>query len=386
MDSPRGRIYLLKAVQEGRLSLTDPVVRHIDLCLGCRACEAACPSGVQYGVLLEHGRDYIERHYKRNLVQRWLRRVFIEAVLPYPSRMRLALLPVRLLQKLGLDQFFARLPLFRSLAFLPDLSRTASPPLPEITPAQGNRNARVGMISGCVMSVLFGKTNEATVRLLSRAGCEVVTPAEQVCCGALFLHGGSMEKGKECARRTIEAFEKHALDTIVINAAGCGSTLKEYGKLLAEDPQYAERAALFSSKVKDLSETLREKKFQISNATCKDRVTYHDACHLAHAQGIKSEPRSLVRAVKGIEFIELNEADLCCGSAGSYNLTEPEMANQLQQRKIDNLKKTGADIVVTTNPGCILQIQAGLRKARSPMKVMHLADFLDQNGRDLDSR
>ena len=384
MDSPRGRIYLLKAVQEGRLPLSEPVVEHIDLCLGCRACESACPSGVQYGVLLEHGRDFIERKHRRSLFQTWLRRVFIEGVLAHPARMKLALLPVRVLQALRLDRLLTRFEPFRPLEFLPRLSRTTSKPLAETTPAEGERRSRVGMISGCVTSVLFGRTNEATIRLLARAGCEVVVPRGQVCCGALYAHGGSLEKARQCARQNIDQFEKLDLDAVIINAAGCGSTLKEYGKLLHDDPKYAGRGAVFSAKVKDLSEFLVASGFQsaIGNRQSAIRVTYHDACHLAHPQGIKVAPRALLRAMPGVELIELPESDVCCGSAGSYNLTEPEMADRLQRRKIENIRAIGARIVVTTNPGCILQIQSGLTKAGQSIEVVHLADFLEKQTRE----
>lgn len=376
MDSPRGRIYLLKSLQSGRLPLADSVVKHIDLCLGCRACEVACPSGVHYGELLEHGRDFIERNHKRGFFQSYLRRMFIEGIFPYPTRLEFLLMPVRILQAFQIDRLLARIPWFRSLSFLPNLSRIASRPLPTTTLPQGTKRLRVGMISGCVMSVLFTKTNEATIRLLARAGCEVVVPRNQACCGALFVHGGSIEKAKKFARRNIDVFEKLDLDFIIINAAGCGSTLKEYGKLLRDDPNYAERAAAFAVKVKDLSEFLAASDFE-STSSRDGRVTFHDACHLAHAQGIKGPPRQLVRSVEGTNYVELCEADMCCGSAGSYNLTEPAMADRLQKRKVENLQKTGARIVVTTNPGCMLQIEAGLRKAGSDMKVMHLADYLD---------
>lgn len=384
MDSPRGRIYLLKALQEGRLPLTASVVRHIDLCLGCRACETACPSGVQYGQILEHGRDHIERHHKRSTWQTILRRVFIERVLANPALMKAALVPARLLQALRLDAALSKFRLFQSLALLPRLDESASaPPLPEYIRAEGRMRLRVGLVKGCVASVMFSRTNESTARLLARAGCEVVTPEEQGCCGALFAHGGSLEKARQLARQNIEAFDDAGVDIVITNAAGCGSTLKDYGKLLKDDPQYALRAKSFSENVLDLSEFLHA--FGPHPAAPADftaekraRVTYHDACHLCHAQGCRVPPRELLRSVPGIECVELPESDLCCGSAGSYNLTEPAMAARLQKRKIENLRRTGADIVVTSNPGCILQIQSGLRQAGVPMRVMHLADFLEE--------
>jgi glycolate dehydrogenase iron-sulfur subunit len=226
------------------------------------------------------------------------------------------------------------------------------------------------------MSVMFGKTNASSVQLLNRCGYDVVTPGLQGCCGALYAHSGNLRRARECARANIEVFKKLDLDAIIINAAGCGSTLKEYGHLLHDDPQWAERGRQFSAKVRDLTEWLANAEYEVRSAEC-DKVTYHDACHLAHPQRITKQPRELIRAVAGSNSVELPESDVCCGSAGSYNLTEPEMAERLRKRKIENILRTGAKIVVTTNPGCILQIQAGLRKAgAAEIKVMHIADYL----------
>jgi glycolate oxidase iron-sulfur subunit len=386
-DSPRGRIYLMRAIQDGRLPLGDGPVRHVDLCLGCRACEAACPSGVQYGQLLEATREHIEQHHQRSFSQTLLRRWAIEKIFPFPERMELALRPAQWLKRLGLTRF---LPKFArdALALVPDsipraelsahsLAATSS------VPPRG----RVGLISGCVMSVLFADTNAATVRLLNRAGYDVVIPPEQSCCGALFAHGGNLEQARACARRNIGVFEPLALDAIIINAAGCGSTLKEYGHLLDGDPAWRERARQFSGRVKDLTEWLTQACFRpqakeagqaAAASTSAPRVTYHDACHLAHPQRITRPPRDLVRALAGERFVELAEADVCCGSAGSYNLTEPAMAERLQARKVENILKSGADLVVTTNPGCLLQIRAGLQKAGAPqVRALHIADYLD---------
>jgi glycolate oxidase iron-sulfur subunit len=398
-DSPRGRIYLMRAVQDGRLPLGDTAVKHLDLCLGCRACEAVCPSGVQYGELLEHTRDHIESRYRRSLFQRLLRRVAIEQVFPFPGRLKAALLPVRLIRLLRAERLLPKLAR-EALSLVPQ--NGSSVKLPMITPTSvAPRRGRVGFVSGCVMSVLFGRTNAASVRLLTRTGYEVITPPAQGCCGALHAHSGRLKNARACARRNIEAFERHNLAAIITNAAGCGSTLKEYGQLLRDDPQWAERARQFSSKVKDLTEWLAQVGFKAPAAPAAPaarepgakreadriplqglRVTYHDACHLAHAQRITRMPRDLLRAVAGADFVELPESDLCCGSAGSYNLTEPEMAERLQRRKIENILKTGAQVVVTSNPGCQLQIQAGLRKHGAPgVEVLHLADYLDRTSR-----
>jgi glycolate oxidase iron-sulfur subunit len=374
-DSPRGRIYLMRAVQDGRLPVGGAAVRHIDLCLGCRACEAVCPSGVEYGELLEHTRDHIEKRHRRSLFERFLRRVAIEKVFPFPSRMRLALLPARLFRRLRAEKLLPRFAR-EALSLLPEKAWEVK--LPEVSPAIGDSpRGRVGFVSGCVMSVLFGETNENSVRLLNDAGFDVVTPPAQGCCGALYAHGGNLPAARDCARRNIETFERYKLDAIIINAAGCGSTLKEYGHLLRDDPDWAVRAGQFSAKVSDLAQWLvariSEFRFRTSDF---GRITYHDACHLAHAQRITKEPRDLVKAVAGDRFVELPESDVCCGSAGSYNLTEPEMAERLQRRKTGNILKTGANVVITTNPGCVLQIRAGLKKAGSNVEALHIADFL----------
>ncbi len=408
-DSPRGRIYLMRALQDGRAPLSDDTVRHIDLCLGCRACEVACPSGVQYGELLESTREHIEQHYQRSTWQTFLRRVAIAKIFPFPRRMKFALLPVKIIRALRAE---ALLPKFarEALALIPAEAREGvwpeySPGAPVSDPARIDQRAgsetgaprRVGFIRGCVMNVLFGETNEASVQLLNDAGCDVVTPPTQGCCGALHAHGGNLEEARACARRNIAAFERHDLDAIIINAAGCGSTLKEYGHLLRDDPEWAARGQAFSAKVKDLSEFLVSRfVFRVgageesvapsaTNPKPKTRnseptVTYHDACHLCHAQRITKPPRDLIKAVAGKNFVELPESEICCGSAGSYNLTEPEMAERLQRRKTENILRTGAQVVVTTNPGCQLQIRAGLKKAGAEqVEVLHLADFLKRS-------
>jgi glycolate oxidase iron-sulfur subunit len=384
-DSPRGRIYIMRALQDGRLPVADTSVRHIDLCLGCRACEAVCPSGVQYGELLEGTRNHIEKRYARSAYQNVLRRFVIEKIFPVPWRMKLALAPARLLKALRLDRLLPK-SLREGMALIPNqLLRVA---LPEFSGALTPKpRGRVGFVSGCVMSVMFGETNRASVELLNRAGYDVVTPRGQGCCGALFAHGGNLARARDCARRNIEAFERANVDAIIINAAGCGSTLKEYGHLLHGDSPWTKRGESFSGKVKDITEWLapfvlpasagRETSEQAkARTTNAELVTYHDACHLAHAQRITKQPRELIKAVAGKQFVELPESDVCCGSAGSYNLTEPEMAARLQTRKIQNILKTGTKTVVTSNPGCILQIETGLRRAGANIRVVHIADFL----------
>lgn len=380
-ESPRGRIYIMRALQGGSLPLDHSSVQHIDLCLGCRACEAACPSGVQYGALLEQTRDFIEENYQRSPYQSLLRRLVIERIFPVPWRMKLALAPALLLKGLGLDRLLPAA--FREpLSLIPP--RIIGDNTPELSlassvtgkPAKG----RVGFIRGCVMSVMFGGTNSSSVKLLNAAGYDVVTPSGQSCCGALFAHSGRMELAREHAAQNVSVFGKYKLDAIVINAAGCGSTLKEYAHLLEDSGRLAEPARAFSNKVRDLTEFLvennfTERKFRRSSG----RVTYHDACHLAHPQRITKQPRDLVRAVARENYVELPESDVCCGSAGTYNLTEPQMAERLQERKVANILKTGATTIVTSNPGCIMQIRAGLEKAEpGRYRVVHIADYLNE--------
>lgn len=368
-ESPRGRIYIMRALQAGRLPLDAASVRHIDLCLGCRACEVACPSGVQYGGLLEQTRDFIEREHSRSAYGTFLRRFLIERVFPVPWRMKFAIAPARVARVIGLDKFLPAV-LREPLRLLPE--KVDATPLLEFSPSKRQPAiGRVGFVRGCVMSVMFGLTNAASVRLLNEAGFDVVVPRKQECCGALFAHSGRLSMARDYARRNIHVFSQHQLDAIVTNAAGCGSTLKEYGHLL-EGEETAER---FAGMVKDLTEFLVSNGFTAKQfSTVQERVTYHDACHLAHPQRITNAPRELVKAVARANYVELPEADVCCGSAGTYNLTEPEMAEALQRRKVQNIIRTGARVVVTSNPGCIMQIRAGLEE--SGIRVVHIADYL----------
>jgi glycolate oxidase iron-sulfur subunit len=372
MDSPRGRIYLMKALEDGSVEMTADIARHLDLCLGCRACETACPSGVRYGDLIEAARWFVEERHSRPRFDRW-RRGLITHIFPHPRRLRLTLRPLLLFERLGILE-----PLRRAsslVSMLPQLERPV--PLPEVVAAQGTERHRVGFLAGCVAQVLFSKINHATVRVLTQNGCTVVTPVAQACCGALYLHAGKREEALECARRNLEAFSGD-LDAIIVNAAGCGAVMKEYGDLLADDPTYAERARAFSDKVRDVTEFLVALPLVPPSGAIRARVTYHDACHLAHAQGVREAPRQLLRQISGLELVELADADTCCGSAGSYNLTEPVMARRLAERKVANIRATGATCVAVANPGCILQIQAGLQRAGLSTRVAHPIELLDQ--------
>jgi len=404
-DSPRGRIYLMRSIQQGRLSLDASVspAEHIDRCLGCRACETACPSGVQYGALLEHTRDHMEHAMRRSWFQRLLRRVMIEKVFPFPNRFRLALIPAVWAKRMDIGHLLPRF-MREALKLAPESLELRN--LPEFSPAETTPSkGRIGLVSGCVMPVLFGGTHQSTIRLLNRLGYDVVIPRDQVCCGALYAHSGQLEMARGVARVNLSAFEQAECDTVLINAAGCGSTLKEYHHLLAADPQHHDAAEQFVGKVRDLSEWMDEVGWEaLGRVLEKGRrlvsgektaapaslfrlpTTFHDACHLAHAQGITRQPRDLVKAVAGENYVELPESEICCGSAGSYNLTEPEMAGRLQRRKVSHILKTQAHIVVTTNPGCILQIESGLKEhGYDEVRVMHLADYLEAALREIEN-
>ena len=380
MDSPRGRIYLMKALEDGSLPMTPDVVRHLDLCLGCRACETACPSGVRYGDLIESARSFVEAQHQRPLLDR-LRRRLITLLFPHPQVLRTLLLPLRFLELLGFMRMARRVSALA--AMLPQLGSWE--PMPEIVAARGAEAHRVGFVAGCVAQVLFAETNRATVRVLTRNGCTVKTPARQVCCGALYLHAGARREALDCARHNIDTFPAD-LEAIIVNAAGCGAMLKQYGELLADDAVYAARAHAFSAKVRDVTEFLAGLSLVPPTRTVRTRVTYHDACHLAHGQGVRDAPRKLLQQIPGLELVELTDSDTCCGSAGSYNLTEPEMARRLGERKAANIRATGATCVAVANPGCVMQIQAALRRGGDETIVRHPVELLDAAYGEDDSR
>ena len=382
MDSPRGRIYLMKMVADGAATINETWVSHFDACLGCMACVTACPSGVEYGKLIEATRAQIERRYTRPAPEKRFRRLLF-SIFPRPDRLRALLLPLRLYQKAGLQSLVRRagipklLPArFRAMeALLPQVP--AQETLPELIPAQGERRRRVGLLLGCVQRVLFPQVNAATARVLAAEGCEVVAPKAQPCCGALLVHAGEEEQAVQLARQTIDAFEKAQVDAVVINAAGCGSNVKEYGHLLRDDPEYAERAKAFAAKCRDVSEFLAELEPRAARHALPLRVAYHDACHLQHAQGIRSQPRTVLGRIPQLELLEIPEAAICCGSAGIYNLVQPEAATELGDRKASHIAALEADIVVSANPGCLLQLQSALARAGRKLPVRHFVELLD---------
>jgi glycolate oxidase iron-sulfur subunit len=387
MDSPRGRIFLVKSLAEGRIQLTDSAVAHLDLCLGCRACETVCPSGVPYGQLIEAARAEIERQRPGGLPRRLFRWTNFSLLLAHPRMLRLAAAGLRFYQVSGLRALLRASGLLRLLPaalrhwepLLPDLPSAAQrAPLPEVTPPFGARRARVGLLTGCIQSVAFGPHNRATARVLAKNGAEVVAPRAQACCGALHAHAGEHATALDLARRTIEAFERADVDTVIVNTSGCGAHMKSYGLLLAADPAWRERAARFAARVRDVSEFLAEQPLRGPLSPVPRTVTYHDPCHVVHGQKIRTQPRALLAQVPGLRLVDLPESDWCCGSAGTYNLTQPEMATRLQERKIAHVQATGADAVVTANPGCIIQIAQGLAAKGSPVQVLHIVEILDQ--------
>ncbi len=382
MDSPRGRIYLMKMVADGTANINETWVNHFDACLGCMACVTACPSGVEYGKLIEATRAQIERRYTRPASEKRFRRLLF-SIFPRPDRLRALLLPLRLYQKVGLQSLVRRAGIpklfparFRAMeALLPQVP--AQETLPELIPAQGERRRRVGLLLGCVQRVLFPQVNAATARVLAAEGCEVVAPKAQPCCGALLVHAGEEEQAVQLARQTIDAFEKARVDVVIINAAGCGSNVKEYGHLLRDDPEYAERAKAFAAKCRDVSEFLAELEPRATRHALPLRVAYHDACHLQHAQGVRLQPRTVLGRIPQLELLEIPEAAICCGSAGIYNLVQPEAATELGDRKASHIAALEADIVVSANPGCLLQLQSALARAGRKLPVRHFIELLD---------
>jgi glycolate oxidase iron-sulfur subunit len=383
-DSPRGRIYLMETGLAGE-PMTDSMVQHFDRCLGCMACVTACPSGVRYDRLIEDTRAQVERRHPRTRAERLLRGAIFR-LFPYPRRLRLLRGPLRAYQASGvrrlLGPLLARTPTLATLESLaPRLRRPER--LPERVPAVGPRRAVVGMLTGCVQRAFFPDVNAATARVLAAEGCDVVLPRAQGCCGALSVHTGREAEAQRFARSLIDAFEDAGVDYLVVNAAGCGSSLKEYGDLLRDDPSYAERAAALAAKVRDVSEVLVELGPVAPRHPLPLSVAYHDACHLAHAQGVRAQPRQLLADIPGLSLREIASAEICCGSAGVWNVLNPEPARELGDRKARDVLATGADLLVTANPGCLMQVAAAVHRAGGVIGLAHTVQVLDASIRGL---
>ena len=384
MDSPRGRVYQMVQVSEGA-PLTPSYIRHIDLCLACRGCESACPSGVPYGRMVEDARAQIETVRPRGWLTRRFRAFVFGRLLPSRALLTFFGTLLYLYQASGLKALVRALGFLKLLGRLGDLEQlapSAEPPfffsqIGRTFPPQGAARYRVAFLAGCIANISFARLNEATVRVLQRNGCEVVVPEGQGCCGALHLHAGLVEEARRLARRNIDAVLAGEYDAIITNAAGCGSTLKEYDHLLAEDREYAARAAEFSSKMRDITEFLASIELNPRMGAINETVTYQDSCHLAHGQKVRGAPRKLLAAVPGMTLVEMPASDVCCGSAGIYNVVESEMAAQILQRKMESVNATGASIIATANPGCMLQLASGARLHGKGQRVMHVVEILD---------
>jgi glycolate oxidase iron-sulfur subunit len=396
MDSPRGRIYMMQSAAQGNAPLDQTFRRHMDNCLGCMACMTACPSGVQYDKLIEDTRAQVERNIPRTTADSLFRRILF-ATFPYPARLRALAAPLFLYQRSGLQSLIRRSGLLKllpkRLAAMEDLLptvRLSSRPLTDNvqrTTDNATPRRRVGLLTGCVQSVFFSHVNAATARVLAAEGCEVLSPADQPCCGALMVHSGLDDQAAAMARRLIALFEQANVDTIVINAAGCGSTMKLYGHLLRDDPAWSARAQAFSAKCRDITEILTELSPLAPRNPLPLRIAYHDACHLRHAQGVFLQPRELLSSIPNLEIAEIAESSLCCGSAGVYNLLQPEPAQQLGDRKVAHLLATHADAVVSANPGCLLQLMSGLRRAgQKELPAFHMIELLDASIRGLSAQ
>ena len=387
MDSPRGRIFMVKSLAEGRMTLSDSVVSHLSLCLDCRACETVCPAGVPYGQLIEAAKAEIEHARPGGVPRRIFRWLNFSLLLEHPPVLRAAAAALRAYQVSGLQRLVRATGLVH---LLPGTLPAWEQLLPRIPPAserrrlpariaaEGERRGRVAMLEGCIQSVVFGAHNRATARVLARNGWDVVVPSAQGCCGALNAHGGDHARAVEMAKRTIDAFETAQADAIVVNTSGCGAHMKAFGTLLAGDRAYAARAERFARSVQDISEILAREPLRGPLAPVPMTVAYHDPCHVVHGQKIRTQPRSLLAQIPDLKLVELTESDWCCGSAGIYNLTQPEMAERLLRRKVNHIVETGAQAVVTANPGCILQIQLGLRARGRDVKVLHIVEVLDK--------
>lgn len=386
MDSPRGRIYLMKAGLDGRVEMTSSFVQHFDRCLGCLACVTACPSGVQYAPLIEKSRVQIEQRWSRPSGDLLFRRLLL-AVLPYPTRLRLLLAPLAALGPLmgrrgGFRPAVLRLFPPRLRALMSVAPRVSVKALlgsgPASADAIGGERLKVAVLEGCVQRLAFAGVNDATVRVLAAEGCRVVAAPAQGCCGALPLHAGHINQARELARHNIAVFEAAGVDRIVVNAAGCGSAMKEYGELFSDDPAWADRARRLSAKVRDVSLLLAELgEPRAARNPIPARVVYHDACHLAHGQGVRAEPRALLQAIPGVELLTPPEADICCGSAGIYNLVQPEAAADLGARKARHIAALSPDMIATGNPGCMLQIAAAARGLGHDWPIVHPIELLD---------
>lgn len=392
MDSPRGRIYLMRGVAEGRFEIDPMFAKHMDVCLACRACQTACPASIDFGKMVEAARWQVNQALPQSRREKFVRWLVFRQLFPHNGRLRFFATLTRLYQRTGMQW------LAHKLRLVPPKLRDSERLLPRVPsrftqlgktyPAQGAKRGRVALLAGCVMGTVYAPVNDATIRVLTRNGFEVVVPAAQICCGALAVHAGERAVAKEMAQQNIGAFAGDkpaadsdtaaAYDAILVNAAGCGLAMKEYGDLLKSDDEWKDRAEEFSRRVRDVTEFLAEHDIQPPTRALEQRITYQDPCHLAHGQGVRAQPRQLLRAIPGVRLVEMRDSDRCCGSAGIYNITHPDVSMQVLDAKMENIGAAKPDIIVTANAGCMLQLQLGVQRAGLNAEVLHVVELLDR--------
>ncbi len=385
LDSPRGRIYLMGSVLEEKIPLGDTVVEHLDKCLGCLACETACPSGVEYRFLIESSRAQIERNYKRSVSDKLFRGMLF-SVLPYPKKLGRMLPLLYFYNKSGMRKVVNSFGILKKLSsslhrmeqMIPDVDSISIKKYPEVIPPVNEKKYRVALLTGCVQNVFFSATNISSINVLSKLGCEVVIPGDQACCGALSVHSGRLEEGREFARKVVDIFSSLDVDAFVINSAGCGSAIKEYSDLLSQDRDYSQKARKLADKTKDIMEFIDEIGINQDYNNLNMKITYQDACHISHGQNIRSAPRNILSRIPGLEILEMKNSDTCCGSAGVYNILQPDLAEDILSKKIENIENTKAEYVVAGNPGCLIQIQKGLRENNRNLGIAHPIEILDK--------
>ncbi len=386
LDSPRGRIYLMGSVLDNKIPLSDSVVEHLDKCLGCLACETACPSGVEYRFLIEASRSQIERNYKRSVGDKLFRGLLF-SILPYPKKLGRILPFIYLYNKSGIRKLFNSFVVLKRISsslnrleqMIPDVGTMRVKEFPEVITPDKEKKYRVALLTGCIQNVFFSETNISTINVLKKLGCEIVIPGEQSCCGALSVHTGRLGEGRDFARKIIDIFSSLDVDAFVINSAGCGSAIKEYAYLLSEDPNYSQKAKRLAEKTKDIMEFIDEIGIDRNLNDLNMKITYQDACHISHGQNIRSAPRNILSKIPGLELIEMKNSDTCCGSAGLYNILQPDLAEDILAKKIESIENTSAECIVAGNPGCLLQIQKGLRERKRNLKIAHPIEILDKS-------
>ena len=385
-ESPRGRIALMKAVNEGRIGITPEVYRHWDLCIQCRACEVACPSGDPYGNLIEATMSEVGRRRKSGFLSRIVGNFVLNSIIPKQGRLELVASVLLLYKRSGLQAAVRKTKILGTLApslaelemSSPTMSKHRFRARGQVYPAQGTTRARVAMLSGCAMPLMHGPEMDAAVRVLTRNGCEVEVTEGQGCCGAIHSHVGDLDTARELARKNIDAFEARGVDAVIVASAGCGARMKEYGHLLESDPDYAERSSKFGGTVKDIHEFLVDLPFIPPTARNDRRVTYQDSCHLANAQRVTDAPRAILKAIPGVELVEMERSNVCCGAGGTYTITEREFSLRVLDSKMRNVGKTEADVLATANPGCVLQLQYGAQRYGPPIEIAYVTDLLDE--------